>query len=174
MVVAGDRVPAELGRRYREDARAGAEVGQRAGGLAGGGQLEQVLEAEAGGRVGAGAEGSAGVDDDIDRALAGRLPGGAEPEAVADEQRLVEVLPAVGPVVGHPRRDQLDQAVAGRGLDLAQLGQLALAAVDRVLDVALAALLLDAVGRQHGQLGEHLLGQLGDAADREADQPKKE
>ena len=39
----------------------------------------------------------------------------------------------------------LDQAVAGRRLDLAQLRQLALAAVDRVLDVAGPALLLDPV-----------------------------
>ena len=66
----------------------------------------------------------------------------------------------------------LDQAVAGRRLDLAQLRQLALAAVDRVLDVARAALLLDPVRRQHGQLGEDQLGLLGAAADREADQPK--
>ena len=74
-------------------------------------QLEQQLQAEAGGRVGAGAEGAAGVDDEVDRALARLLPGGPQPEPLADQQRLVEVLPAVGPVVGHLGRDQLDQAV---------------------------------------------------------------
>ena len=55
----------------------------------------------------------------------------------------------------------LDPALADRGVDLAQLRQLALAAVDRVLDVARAALLLDPVRRQHGQLGEDQLGLLG-------------
>ena len=94
-------------------------------------------------------------------ALARLLPGGAQPEALADQERFVEVLPAVGPVVGDLGRDHLDQAVARRRLDLAQLRQLALAAVDRVLDVAGPALLLDPVGRQHGQLGEDDLGLLG-------------
>ena len=68
--------------------------------LPGLGKLQQELQAEAGGRVGAGAEGLAGVDDDVDRALARLLPGGAQPEPSADQERLVEVLPAVGPVVG--------------------------------------------------------------------------
>ena len=115
--------------------------------------------------MGAGAEGAAGVDDDVDRPLPRLLPGGPQPEALADQHRLVEVLPAVGPVVGDLGRDDLDQPVARRRLDLAQLGQLALAAVDRVLDVARPALLLDPVGRQHGQLGEDDLGLLGPAAD---------
>ncbi len=84
----------------------------------------------------------------------------------------MEVLPAVRPVVGDLGRDHLDQAVAGRRLDLTELRQLALAAVDRVLDVARPALLLDAVGSEHGQLGEDDLGLLGRAADGEADQPK--
>ena len=105
MVVAADRVPAELRGGDREHAGAGAEVGERAAGLARRLQLEQELEAEAGGRVGAGAEGAAGVDDDVDRALARLLPGGAQPEPLADQQRLVEVLPAVGPVVGDLGRD---------------------------------------------------------------------
>src|SRR5690606_30931319 len=87
-------------------------------------------------------------------------------------QRLVEVAPAVGPVVGDLGGADLDPAGADRGVDLAQLRQLPLAAVDRVLDVAGAALLLDPVRRQHGQLGQHQLRLLGSAADREADQPK--
>ncbi len=111
--------------------------------------------------MGAGAEGAAGVDDDIDCSLARVLPGGAQPEPLADQQRLVEVLPAVCPVVGDLGRHHLDQPVAGGDLDFAQLRQLALAAVDRVLDVAGSVLLLDAVGRQHGQLGENDLGLLG-------------
>ena len=84
----------------------------------------------------------------------------------------MEVLPAVGPVVGHLGRDDLDQPVAGGRLQLAHLGQLSLAAVDRVLDVARPALLLDPVRRQHRQLGEDELGLLGTAPHREADQPK--
>ena len=106
VVVADDRVPAELGCGDREDAGAGAEVGERAAGLPRLLQLQQELEAEPGGRVGAGAEGLAGVDDDVDRALARLLPGGAQPEAVADQERFVEVLPAVGPVVGNLGRDR--------------------------------------------------------------------
>ena len=112
VVVAGDRVPAELGGGDREHAGAGAQVGRGAVGLAGCLELEQELQAEAGRRVGAGAEGLAGVDDDVDRALAGRLPGGAQPEALADQERLVEVAPAVGPVVGDLGRADLDPARA--------------------------------------------------------------
>ena len=70
----------------------------------------------------------------------------------------MEVLPAVGPVVGDLGGADLDRALPGRGLDLAQLRQLALAAVDRVLDIARPALLLDAVRRQDGQLGEDEVG----------------
>src|SRR6478609_3332223 len=119
-----------------------------------------------------GAEGAAGVDHHVDRALARLLPGGTEPEAIADQERFVEVLPAVRPVVGHLGRHHLDQAVAGRDLDLAQLRQLALATVDRVLDVVGPALLLDSVGGEHGQLSEDDLRLLGPAADGEANQPK--
>ena len=129
-------------------------------------QPQQQFEAEPRGWVGAGAESLAGVDDEVDRALAWLLPGGAQPESLADQQRFVEVLPAVGPVVGNLGRDHLDQAVSGCDLDLAELRQLPLAAVDRVLDVARARLLLDAVGRQHGQLGKNDLGLLGRSSGR--------
>ena len=44
--------------------------------------------------------------------------------------------------------------------------------VDRVLDVGLAALLLDAAGNELEQLGEHLLGQSRCAAHREPDQAR--
>src|SRR4029453_14162787 len=113
MVVTGDRIPAYLRRRDGQYPGAGAKIGQRAGCLARLPQPEQIFQAEAGGRVGAGAESAAGVDHYVDRPLARRLPGGAQPEAVADQERLVEVLPAVGPIVGNPGRDQLDEAVAG-------------------------------------------------------------
>ena len=121
--------------------------------------------------MGAGAEGAAGVDDEVDRALARLLPGGAQPEALADQERLVEVLPAIGPVVGDLGRDHLDQAVARRDLDLAQLRQLALAAVDRVLDVAGPALLLDPVRAPARSARRGPARPARAAADREADQP---
>ncbi len=122
--------------------------------------------------MGSRAEGAAGVDYEVDSALARLLPGRAQPEPLADQQRLVEVLPTVRPVVGNGGCDQLDQAVPRRDLDLAQLRQLALATVDRVLDVAGAVLFLHPVRRQNRQLRQHPLSQLGLAADRKADQPK--
>src|SRR6478735_1423238 len=101
MVVGADRGPAQLRSCDGEDAGAGAQVDQLSPGFAGRLQLAKELEAETGGGVGAGAEGLAGVDDDVERALAGRLPGGTQPEAVGDQERLVEVAPAIGPVVGN-------------------------------------------------------------------------
>ncbi len=79
----------------------------------------------------------------------------------------MEVAPAVGPVVGDLAGADLDPTLPDRRIDLAEIRQLALAAVDRVLDVAGAAVLLDPVGGEHGQLGEHLVRQLRRAADRE-------
>ena len=121
--------------------------------------------------MGAGAERLPGVDDDVDVRRRGGLPRGPHPEPLADEQRLVEVLPAVGPVVGDLGRADLDQPVPGRGLELAERGQLALGAVDRVLDVAGPVLLLDAARREHDELGEHPLRELRAAADGEPDHP---
>jgi len=63
VVVAAHRIPAELCGGYGEHSGAGAEVGKRAIRLAGIGHLQQELETEAGGRVGAGAKGAARVDD---------------------------------------------------------------------------------------------------------------
>ena len=110
MVVAPDRAPARAWRRRSRARPSRCPVGQRAARLARGLQLEQQLEAEPRRRVGAGAEGLAGIDDDVDRALARRLPGGAQPEPAADQQRLVEVAPAVGPVVGDLGGADLDPA----------------------------------------------------------------
>ena len=137
-VAADHRRPAELRRRDREHAGAGAEVDERAVRLARVGELEQQLQAHAGGRVGAGPERLARVHADVHRAGgAGRvLPGGPDDEpAAGDRDRLVEVAPAVGPVVGDLGRADLDQALAGGGLEAGELGQLARRAVDRVLDI---------------------------------------
>ena len=63
--------------------------------------VEQQLEAEPGRRVGAGPEGLGRLDRDVDQAGGGRrLPGGADPQTVTDSDRLMEVAPALGPVVG--------------------------------------------------------------------------
>ena len=49
----------------------------------------------------AGPEGAAGVDDDVKGPLARLLPGRAQPDTVAGEDRAVVLAPAVGPVVCH-------------------------------------------------------------------------
>ena len=96
-----------------------------------------------GGRVSAGAERLAGIDHDVD-VSASRAGGPVSQDgrhhdpAAGDRDRLVEVAPAVGPVVGDLGRADLDQAVAGGRLELGQLRQLAGRAVDRVLDPAVA------------------------------------
>ena len=134
------------------------------------GEPGQHLDAEPRRRVGAGAEGAAGLDHDVDRPLAGRRPGRAHPHPAGDQQRLVEVLPAVGPVVGHLGGGHLDRVLPRLRGDLAEVGQLALGSVDRELDVVGALLLLEAVRRQRRELGDDQLGLLGTAADREPDQ----
>ena len=108
---------------------------------------------------------------------AGRSHGGRTYSRPADQHGEVEALPALGPVVGDLAALDLDEVVAGRRLDRAELGQLALRPVDRVLDDALPAAgrvdLLEAAGREVEQLRQHELGLLGAAADREPDQPRK-
>ena len=81
----------------------------------------------------------------------------------------MEVLPAVRPVVGDLGRGDRDQAVAGDRLEIRQRRQLAGGAVDRVLDVAVAPLLLDPSRGQLDQVGEHPLGELRTAANGEPD-----
>ena len=129
------------------------------------------------GRVGAGAERLAGIDRRRPTSAARRrravLPGRPHDEpAAADRDRLVEVAPAVGPVVGDLGRADLDQARRRRpprasGSSGSSPGR----PVDRVLDPLAAALLLDPARRQLEQLGEHALGVLGAAADGEPDHP---
>ena len=79
----------------REHARAAADVEQAARLLA-----KQQLEAEAGRGMRAGAEGTAGIDDDGERSGRWSLPRGPHPER-ADRDRVVELAPALLPPLGH-------------------------------------------------------------------------
>ena len=168
-VTAGDRRPAELGRRDREDAGAGAPVGDRPGRLTRLLELDQQREAEAGRRVAAGAEGAAGIDDDVDQAVLRVPPRGANADPAGHLDRAVEVGPAIGPVIRNRGGGDVDEAAARRRLELAELRDLAGRAVDRELDPARAALLLEPVGGQLEQVRHHPLRVLRLAADREAD-----
>ena len=89
---------AELRGRDREDAGAAADVEHASPLLA----LEQ-LQAELRRRMAAGAERAARVDHDRERVGVGLLPGWADPER-ADANRLVELAPAVLPVLFDVRR----------------------------------------------------------------------
>ena len=82
----------------------------------------------------------------------------------------MEVAPAICPVVRDLGRGDLDQPIASHRLELRKRGQLPGRAVDRVLDVIAAVLLLDPAGRQFRELGEDSLGELRAAANREPDQ----
>jgi hypothetical protein len=73
-VAAGHRAPAQLGRRDREHAGAGTPVGDRPRGLTRRLELDQQSQGEARRGVAAGAEGAAGVDDDVDEAVLGVPP----------------------------------------------------------------------------------------------------
>ncbi len=122
----------------------------------------------------AGPERLAGVDHDVERCPAGGRPRRANAQPVAEHKRLVELAPALGPVVGDLARRDLDERLARGGLEVGQRRQLAGRAVDRVLDDPVTDVdLLDAAGRQLEQLGEHQLGVLARDPDRESDQPPK-
>ena len=88
-----------------------------------------------------------------------------------DHDRLVEVAPAVGPVVGDLGRADLDQPVAGRGLELGH-ARAARPAARRSRTRPSSVVPRSSStppGDQLEQLGEHALGELGPAADREPD-----
>ena len=87
------RLETELCRGDREDAGTAADVEHAPPLLAG-----QQLEAELRRRVPAGSERAARIDHDRDRAVVGLLPRRPDPER-ADADRLVELPPAVLPVV---------------------------------------------------------------------------
>ena len=109
------------------------------------------------------AERAAGIDHHLrDTAALGRpLPRRPDVDPARHQLRLVEALPALLPVVGQRLAAHLDQRAARGGLQLAELGQLARRAVDRVLDHAGAAVrlvhLLDSPRRQLQQLCQHRL-----------------
>ena len=92
---------AELRGGDREHARAGAEVEQRAARLAGARELDEQLEAQLGGRVGAGAEGLRGLDHDVDET--GR--GGR----IVPRRAHVAAFPPPRPVGGNSRQ-RVDQS----------------------------------------------------------------
>ena len=162
---------AELGRGDGEHPRAGAEVGERSRGLTRLVESQEELEAHLRRGVGAGAERLARIDRDVDlRVGIGLGPRGPHAQP-SHPDGLVKVAPAVSPVVGDLRRADLHQALARRGFQGRDRGQLSRRAVDRVLHVGGAALLLHASRRQLDQLGEHLLGHLGAAANRQPNHP---
>ena len=168
-VAAGDRRPAELGRGDPEHAAAGAPVGDRAGGLAGLLQLDQQREAEPGRRMAAGAEGAARVDHDVDQPVLRVPPGRAHADPARHLDRAVEVGPAIRPVVRDRGGRDVDEAPPGGRLDLTHVRDLAGRAVDRELDPARPALLLEPVRRELEQVRHHRLRVLRSAANREAD-----
>ena len=69
-------------------------------------------------------------------APSGCLPRRAHGEPLAEHERLVELLPALGPVVRQLARRDLDQRAADRSFEVGQHRQLARRPVDRVLDAA--------------------------------------
>ena len=110
--------------------------------------------------MGAGAEGSARIDDDREGAGRGRLPRRADPER-PDPDRAMELAPAV-----LPARFDLGSCRIGEGGEdslagLSVRGQLELA---RMLD------LLEPVRGELQEPRAELLGRLGRDADRGADQ----
>src|SRR5215210_3950560 len=122
----------------------------------------------------AGAERAAGVDDDVDQAVLWIPPRRAHADPAPDLDRPVEVGPAVRPVVGDRRRGDVDQAAPGSRLELPEIRHLPGWPVDRELDPARAALLLESVRRQFEQVRQHLLRVLGSAANCEPDHRRGE
>ena len=118
----------------------------------------------------AGAEGLARVDDQVDCPVLRLRPGGPHKDAIADEHRLVEVLPAVGPVVGDLLGGDLHETLPHRCFEIGERGELARGAVDRVLHPAVSLLLLDPAGRKLDEVREHSLSEIRAATNRQADQ----
>jgi hypothetical protein len=91
------------------------------------------------------------------------------------EHRLMELLPALAPIVRDLGGGHIDERLTGCGLQVGQLRQLTRGAVHGVFDNALSPILhgkldlLDSGGRDLEQLGEHELGVCVAHPQREAD-----
>src|SRR5215212_7973283 len=122
--------------------------------------------------MGAGPKGLAGVDHEVERAVAQRRPGRPNPDGgrAPHEHRLVELLPALGPVLGDVLSAHAHDHARHLRLPSGERRQLARRAVERVFDEAVAVHLLHARRRQLQQRREHLLGGRGRSAEREPDQ----
>ncbi len=112
---------------------------------------------------------------DVDRVRPRLLPRGTDaqrPAAALDDHRGVPGAPAHVPVVLQLGGRDVDERVAGRGLEVRQRRDLAGRAVDGELDGArVHVALLEAAGGELGQLREHELGVLAVHADGEPDHP---
>ena len=105
--------------------------------------------------------------------LAAPVPGWAHAQStLAHHDRLVEVAPAVGPVVGDLRRAHLDEALACGGLELGHGRKLARAVRRPRTRPSRRRRPPRRRRAQLDELGEHALGELGPAADGEADQAR--
>lgn len=160
-------VVTKLGGGDGEHPGTAAKVHQRAG-L---GKLEQYLETQAGRRVRSCPKRVPRVDHDVERGPGGCLPRRPDGKPLADQHRAMKSAPALAPVVGDLAGADVDQRAAGGGLQVRQRGHLAGGPVHPVLDHAVAGgRLLDAVGDQLEQLGEHELGMLATNPDPDSDQ----
>src|SRR5207302_9341302 len=94
----------------------------------------------------------------IERRVPARLPGRAYSQPVLEHERLVELAPALRPIVGYLGGRDLDQRPSGGRLQGGQRRQLAGRSIDREFDDIIAAVdLLDSGRRQLEQFGEHQL-----------------
>jgi hypothetical protein len=116
-----------------------------------------------------GTEGAPWIDDDVDQTILRIPPGRPDSDPARDLDRPVEVGPPIGPVIGNGCRRDIDEGAARGGLQLSQIRDLPGRTVDRELDPAGAALLLQPVGSKLEQVGHHLLRVLRLAANRETD-----
>ena len=109
--------------------------------------------------MGTGAEGLPGLDHEIERLIARRLPWWTDGEPAGEHERAVKRAPALGPVVGDLRGRDVDERSARGRAQIGQRRQLAGRAVDGVLDDVVGKLgLLDPARGELEQLGEHQLG----------------
>ena len=136
--------------------------------------VEQQLQAEPGGGVGAGAERLAGIDDDVERVPPAGSHGGPDGRGGRRAPAGGGTRASARPSRRRPRSVETStSAPPRRRAQVGERGQLARRPVDRVLDDLGAEVdLLHPARRQLEQLGEHQLGLgAGDADRAQADQP---